>query len=278
MNKKLFYTTAAIVVVAAVAVLLWGSQRPNATSNLYDYISDLKYTPFDIPRDKWGVGTVISIESDGSENIIWKNSECLQLTTKKTAILNSTPDIDTAEVTLPSNRYQITRGANLEVSLAKSISPDLKLDGAFDDNRVNSVEITIEGPKEATASDGTIKRRIVAFTEAGESCIEDIFREGNYVIDRVLSLEGFAFSFKTSSQTDLSLDADIMNEIHLDPKLQAELQGKSTLTSNKSRVVGYRLFKMEIEPGLAEGGIVAIRVDAGLLKKNAISRNELLHE
>jgi hypothetical protein len=259
--------------IAAIFIIFWflPSEPKQITQGLKQFVADHKYEPFAIPRNNWGAGTVISFDEDGSENIIWRNNECLSFTNQDNITSGSIPDIDSSDISLASSKYMLSSDATIELGLGKTISPELKLEAALSDNRIKSIEISINGPTESTVSDGRIKQRIKDLSITGNTCVDDIFAEDVYVIDRILALDGFSYSFKTSSKSNIALDIKLMKKIQLAPDLYKGFKGKYSLYSQEYRMVGYRLFKLHIEGGLVEGNLITTRVDVSKAKQLAKS-------
>jgi hypothetical protein len=261
-------TITATVLLTIAAVVYFESQETpevSTASALMDFVSNNGYEAFPIPRNKWGVGTVISFnKKTGNENIERHNDECLKLTS---------PEVDEAEASLATSSYRMSRNANVEFSLAKGIASGVDLSAGLEDTRVDGIDITITAPRERLVSQGKLTDRIIQVTEEGNTCTDKIFEDGYYVIDRVLAVEGFSFTFKSKRGNTITMDTTLMDAIKLAPELRQKFEGNGSLASSKSRIIGYQLFDMNIKPGLAEGGIEAIRVNPAELKRRILTEN-----
>jgi len=231
--------------------------------HLQKYIDDNGYTAFALPRDNWGGGTVVNFNG-GRENIVYFNDQCLALSGP-----GDTSDIRVANASLVASSYTIKRGAKIEASLAKDFAANVDINGAYNDSRVSTVKISLTSPKEYVASQGSIRARIRTLIESGNSCVDMLFHDGVFVIDRVVGVDGFSYSFETEQGQSLSLDATLLQAINLSPELSASLQGQAAMSSNAHRMLGYRLFKYTAQGGLGESEIIETRVSpqeiAGML-------------
>ncbi|MBY0420900.1 MAG: hypothetical protein K2Q06_01265 [Parvularculaceae bacterium] len=242
---------------AVCAAMLWGCQTTgvvNTPGALQKYIDQNGYTPFSLPRDKWGGGTVVKF-SGGRENIVYFNDQCLGLTGPGDAT-----DIRSADVSLPQSSYTISRTAKVEASLAKDFAANVDITAAYNDSRVSKVNVTLTGPKELVASQGSIAARIRALIAAKNPCVDEIFKDGSFVIDRVVAVDGFAYTLETTQGQSLNFDAAILKAINVGPELSAKLVGNSAMSSSTPRMLGYRVFKYTAEGGLGETKIKGTRV------------------
>lgn len=233
--------------------------RANVTA-LKRYADDNNYVPFDLPRDDWGPGTIIAIEN-GAEDIKAFNDQCFRLA-KGT-------DYREASATIPNMSYKISRDNKLEAGLAKGVVRDIDITGAYQDSRVSEVTFTSTDPKEETASQLTMDMRVEQLIqEQNEGCLRQVFAENNYVIDRVLTLGTFAFSFKDKQGRTIKLDATLAEALGIKFGNTVGLEGKSEIKSDGERMVGYRLYKY-IPPDsgfIGEGEVESTRVDVEELK------------
>jgi len=217
-------------------------------------VIDNGYEPFALPRDNWGGGTVVKF-TNGRENIVFFNDQCLALSGPGDA-----SDIRIANVSLTESSYTISKSAKLEASLAKDFSKDIDIGGAYNDSRVAKVNIAVTTPKELVASQGSIRAKIRSLIAEGNPCVDEIFAKDVFVIDRVVLVDEFSYSLESTEGQSLKFDASILQAIKASPELSARLEGKAVLTSNAPRMVGYRLFRYTVEPGLGETRINETRV------------------
>lgn len=252
------------IIVTAVAIFLgnFGSSSPppNAQSVLQNFVAQSKFEPFDVPRANWGVGTVISFNEDGSDNIIWKNRECLKLVHQKSVGAGEEYDIETTAISLPTSRYVIDKNATLEFSLAKIFSPTTNVKAALQDSRVAHIEIDFSNPVTDNVSDGVVEAKIKQLSIQNNACVDKIFEPGVYMIDEVISLTRFSYRFLDKQNDVISLDAGLVNKMNVASSASQAFIGSSELQANDSRYIGFKLFQYQLEGGMAEAKIVATRV------------------
>lgn len=245
-----------LVIFAAVVSGCVTPSKVRTAEHLQKYVVDNGYEPFALPRDNWGSGTVVRF-SGGRENIVFFNDQCLALSGP-----GDMSDIRMANVSLPESSYKISRSAKLEASLAKDFAANIDIGGAYNDTRVAAVNVALKSPKELVASQGSIVARIRSLIAAGNPCVDMLFADGVFVIDRVVAVDGFSYSLDSSENQGLRFDAAILKAINASPTLSATLEGKATMSSDTPRIVGYRLFRYTAEAGLAEPKITESRVSS----------------
>lgn len=249
-------TVAKFAIAGAASFMLFAcaTTPPHTAEHLQKYMDDNHYTAFALPRDNWGGGTVVSF-SGGKENIIYFNDQCLNLSGPGDA-----DDIRTANVSLPSSNYTISKTAKVEASLAQGVVEGANLKGAFNDSRVSTIKIALTSPKEYVSSQGTIKNRIKQLIASGNECVDALFEDGAFVIDRVIGVDGFAYTFETEKGQSISLDAGLLNAMSISPSYSASLAGDAALSSDTPRLLGYRLFRYEVKAGLGETNVIETRI------------------
>ena len=228
------------------------TEKPSKT--LSQLLQSKKYTAFTLPRDKWGVGTIIKF-TDGEEDIIAFDDECLAISAGETA------SAQTSEVSLETASYKRGSIGKLEAALAKDVVEDVELTGAFNDTRVSEVTISTDNPIERAVSQVALERRVNLLVEQeNEACVAALFTEGHFVIDRVLRVDGVEITFDQDNDAKLTLDIDLAKAIGVDGEISTEIVGKSELSSKAPRLIGYQLYRFDSESGFGRTEITSERL------------------
>jgi hypothetical protein len=267
------------MLVLAIVTIVYGfnlysdkQQKMNIQTarHLEGFIKSQKYEKFDISRENWGAGTVISFQK-GTENIEWFNSECLGLIEFDKS--TNQGHIRETKVTLPDLKYSISSDASVEAKLANAFDKGTDVNGSLKDKRVASVKINLEKPVERAVSDGTMTQKIKQLFANDQDCAQKILEPGVFVIDRIIKLGGFSYSFLSDSNTELEIDAKVLDEMGVSTAVQNQFIGKSQMVSNEPRILGYRLYQYQVEGGLGESELVGKRVtlkQIAQLKKDSV--------
>lgn len=216
-----------------------GLSLAGCATPLQKYIKAHKYEPFAIPRSDDGIGIIITFR-DGAESLVAARSECFP----KESVPGADPLI---RVALEEETYEIKDSDGVELNLAKAIANGVDLKAAFNYAQVKKVRISFLEPFEDRISEISVEKH--AKTLAGE-CLKAILAKDDYVINRVLGAKGIAYTFLSENNSKLTLDANILNQISLEPSLQRQYTGKTDLSAEFPILIGYRLLRPQISPGL----------------------------
>lgn len=204
------------------------------------YVMDHDYEPFVIPRSADGVGVIITFR-DGAESLVASREECLPAA----SVPGANPLI---RVQLESQSYELRDNDRLDLNLAKAISSEIDLKGAFKYSRVKKVKISFTNPFEDRVSEVSVKNHANTLTGA---CLEAIKNKKNFVINRVLGAQGISYSFVDESNAAITLDADLMKQINANAALERQYAGQTELKVDFPVFIGYRLLQPQILPGMA---------------------------
>jgi len=208
---------------------------------LQKYVKSHDYTPFTIMRTDWGVGTVVSY-NNGVETIEAFPNECVDLSPKPT------------DVTLRQYEYTLEKTDKIELDLGKALGENVDLSSAFNNKRISKVKISIENPKEKALSRRSVKNKLIELAENGkQGCVDDITT--NTVIIRVLEIGKLNYSFLDEKNKELTIDAQIMNDIKFNSELKRTYEGKTEITIETPTLVGYRLSQFDVSQGLTESDL-----------------------
>jgi hypothetical protein len=207
---------------------------------LSQYIRQYKFTPFDVPRDGDGDGTVIAF-NNGQETIVAGPNECLS----PTSIAR-----DQSNVFLVDMEYEVTRNAKLELQAAKVLESSVDIGGAFNDERVKKVKVRWVDP---------FRRRI---TELGRdtylkqlpkdsACHRVLTDKRNLIIHTILGANGVEYSFIGENDSAVSLDAKLLDQMNLGGQLRSQFEGKGSLVVSRPVFMGYRAWKGSPASGFA---------------------------
>ena len=214
-----------------------------AKSPLEAYIKKNGYSPFRIPRENWGTGSIVNYKQ-GTEEIVALNSDCLKL------------DSTSTNVVLSQYSYTAKRGMNIELSLAKVLDKNLDISAAYTDSRVKNVVISIQDPKESIIPTIRVKRRIVEFNNSNEKdCLEEIVKNKNIVLIRVLSVKSLDYTFLDDKNNKIAIDAALLDKMNVDASYQNEYQGKTTLKVDKQTFFGFRAASFQAGSGLVDTSV-----------------------
>ncbi len=203
------------------------------------FVKLYKFIPFNIPRDGDGVGTIIAFKKR-AEVVIAAPNECLKL---------DQLTIDTLKGNLPNFEYSLSKKNDLEFNTGKIFGENIKLISAYKDKRVDSVKVNFEDVFEIRTSRISVKKHI---PNIDSLCIKETVKKKNYLIERVLGVGSISISFYNKSGTEIELDVSLMDEIKLGDNFKEEFQGKSSLVFNEPRLIGYRIWDVDMELGFAE--------------------------
>ncbi len=148
MNIKQKVTSILLITITMVFI---GCKSP-----LQKFIYELNYIPFEVIRSDWGAGTIIT--KNNGELIVAFNDECINQSARVT------------DASIPNYSYEVKRDNKLELNLAKILDENIKLESAFENNRVKKVNIKIEDAKEFAISEVSIKNKIKDFIRSMFKC------------------------------------------------------------------------------------------------------------
>lgn len=250
-----------ICVMLAVAMAGCGTSKPDVEvgNTLADYVTQYHYTPFVIPRDSFGPGTIVAFEGK-REEIKASNNDCLKLS------LNQ--GFEETNVSIASTSYTVTSSTDLSAALAKGAIESVDLSGAFKDSRVKTVSIGFSDPKEVVASDISLDNRVKQLiSDQNDGCVRRIFDARNYVIDRVLSVQSIRVEFKDASNQTIKLDAALLGKLGLNAQASSGLDGKADITANAMRMIGYRLWQYKSRGGMGSSEFERLPVDPARIRE-----------
>lgn len=243
---------------ALFAIGFANASYPAGDTPLAKYVREHQYTPFEIPRGNWGVGTVLSFPK-GAEELIQYNEDCLKL--KMTKPSGPARDIQSADAGLDATSYTISRSAALELALPKILSRVVDLGAAFNDARVVGVEVSFTEPKEYVVSTGRLRKRVPELVkEHADQCIEDIFNKDNIVVSRVLGVSSLQYSFRSKSGDILKLDAKLLNGMGLTGDAARNLEGSTSIEVKTPVLIGYRAYQFKAKGGLADSPVSIVEL------------------
>lgn len=243
MNRRIIQV---LVIATVLAVLSIGWRRK--PDPLKDYVKQYKYTAFNPPRDRDGVGTIIDFKNR-TESVVADDTQCL---TNEAA-----PRGPNIEVATLNQEYTLTRNSSLDFNLAKGYIKEADLAGAFKDNRVKAVSIQLIEPYESRLTKYTVAQYLSKL-KPGDPCRQYMADPKNFVIERTLAAKGVRYAFKNSSNQNINLDATLLNAIGLKGGTASNFVGASTLQWDKPLLIGYRLWKVR-EASAVAGSQLTIR-------------------
>jgi hypothetical protein len=229
-------------------------------TGLFAYVKDKGYEPLKIPRTKWGPGTVVSFDARGNENIVMFNDQCLNLTEPVIGSDQDTPDVRVSPASLNNTTFKHTRDMGADIALEKGISKDIDVSGAFNDNRVREVNVTIGGAWQYTVSDLTLVQRLRTLLASNSECAQLLLRPGNFVVDDALIVGKSSFTFIGEGNTKINLDLGLLSALKLTPNFSTVYNGKSELPVESPSIIGYKLYAVQANLGSAGTTIEVRRV------------------
>lgn len=236
--KKIYFAILAVVLIGCAVSSKKGT-KPHKK-----YIKDQNYTPFTIPRQGEGVGTLISFQ-DGFESLIMRKNKCL----------GGIQEVE-LPVTLPDFSYELKESNKVELDASKIINQNLNLSGAFESNGVKTVEVTFVEPFEIAIPRSDIKDLIRDLNnsniEAQKRCVNEITDRKNLLIERVLGAKKIKYRFLNNRNQAMNLNADILQKINITGERAQELNMSTSLDVDFPVIVGYRAWNIKKVPGLAE--------------------------
>lgn len=232
---------------------------PSDSQTVAEIMFEKRYTPIDVIRNDWGVGTVINFQ-DGVENIVWFDSECLGLQQGDSIAATSGATLNTKSMYFSSEK-------DLEGSMAENLVEGVDLSGAYKDGRVVSVEVSFSKPFETVVSDGGLTLRIEELVEKKQSCVERIISGNAFVIDRTVSAAGFISSFSDDRNFEIKIDADLLSVLNADGSVRNRFLGSDRISSEEPRILGYRIYKYILDAGISRTGIVRERLSPEDIEK-----------
>ena len=208
---------------------------------LQGWVEANKYVPFTVARGDWGPGTVVDFP-DGAEEIVAFDKDCLELAQNNL--------VETSQAALVSGSYLIRNAGSADLSLTRTFGKQLDLSGAFKDQRVSAIKVSLGGATEEASSVTALRERATALTEAHkDECVNTLFSRDNAIICRVLVVAGFAYDFQGSAGSSIGMDASLLKSMSVSGTVADALSGKAGLTSETPTMVGYRLCRLKAKAG-----------------------------
>jgi len=242
-KNKIYSVILLITLISTGLVAFKDKNKIRKSKELDQFIKLYNYVPFNIPRDGDGIGTVISFKKK-KETVIAAPNECFKLE-KLT--------IDTIRVNLPDYDYILSKQNDLEFNTGRVFGNNVKLTGALKNERVDSVKVSFSDVFVVRATRISVERHM---KDMDELCRKRALQKKNYLIERVLGVGSIKVSFYNKNGQEIKLDADLMDGIKLGNTFQRQFQGKSSLSFSEPRLIGYRIWDVDIELGLAETNYV----------------------
>ena len=200
-------------------------------------IQNYGYVPFKIPRSGDGVCTIITF-TNRNEAVVASKNDCLPKIS-----------VDTLNNTIPDFSYTITPDNKVGVDLGQIFGTKFTLDAAFKYSRVKRINVKLIKPFEVRATRTSVEKEVLNLTKTDPICTKNIFAKNNYVIERVFGAHGIEITLQDSVSRAIGIDAQILNEITVDPTLRNKFLGAATMKARSIALFGYRIWKYEGKPG-----------------------------
>lgn len=248
-------------VLATAAVFLGSCATSGGGGPLHAYLSQYKYEPFNPPRSRDGVGTIIDFKN-GSESVVASpdppESQCLTA-----AAVPRGGDIDLATLT---QDYTITRTSALDANIAKGYIRNVDISGAYNDKRVKTVHVQLISPYEARLTRAAVAGYLGSVSQA-DPCRKFMADPKNYVIESVLGAKGIRYTFLGSGNEKVNIDTTLLKAIGLTGSTGTEFTGTSAIEWNSPVLIGYRLWKVTEAPGIAGAPLIIQEVTSSDLAR-----------
>lgn len=230
---------------------------------LQEYIADKGFAPLKVPRDKPGAGTLVRFDSDAGEIIVdpAEGGLCIGK-----AISEGTVTVQRGEARLEKIAYDLEEDSTLELSAARIIQDDLRLDAVFKDKRVQRVKIEFASPFQEYVPESFVKQ-YVSTQPAGSTCHDYLTAdEGVFIIHMVLGAEGLSYSFYDENERAITIDAGLMDLVGAKAEIKSKYVGQTTLEVDGKTLFGVKVYQVVKRSGAAETVLVTRPVSADDLK------------
>lgn len=231
--RKTLLCLSALSVLAGCAF-----NKPNAGLN--QYIRDLDYQPFALPRSQDGVGTIIDFKN-GTESLVATGNECF-LKANSNAV--NTRKVGTTDV-----ERTVDLGADISFSLPRSVLNVADISGLARASKAKSIKVSLKQPFEQYISRMQFRSYINALA-SDDPCMPLLTDARNLIISQTLGAEGVSYQFLDGSDNAISLTADIVNGANLKPELRAKIQGTNKLETTEPLLIGYRTWDVTKPSGV----------------------------
>jgi hypothetical protein len=218
------------------------------SKELDSFVKLYKYVPFNIPRDGDGVGTIVRFKRK-AEAVIAAPNECFEL---------SSLTIDTLKGTLPNYEYRLSKENDVEFNTGKIFGDNVNLSGAFKDGRVDSVMVKFTDVYEVRSTRISVERQLQTMDKL---CKKRALQKKNYLIERVLGVGAIEVKFYNRNGKEIKIDLNLMDDMKIGYQLKKEFNGQYSLSFSEPRLIGYRLWDIDIEVGFAETSLVLDSLD-----------------
>lgn len=218
--------------------------RPTA---LNDYLRVHRYTPFDLPRDNWGTGTLIRFE-DGTERIVATRSQCFALAPSAE---------DSSRVAMTNVSYDLSRSDSLELNIGKLLGDQVEVRNVFGAGQVGRVRITLADPFRVVIPEMSIRRHIAALGASNANdCLEALTHRDHYLISEIIGVKGVQYEFFDRSNSRVNVNADLIGRMGLTGQSRAVTEGRSTLNVDGTMYLAYRIYRVGTRGGYLATDIV----------------------
>lgn len=253
MPSHSLYVLGAVFAIVLFAGCTTGAEfMKKSRSPLTAYIEDNGFTPFNPPRSGDGAGTIIQFNSQKEESIVFDAKKCFPRT--------SVP-IETKDIAALEHEYTLRSDSKLELSLPVLAKYKVDVKGAIGSNGVKSVNIKFDAPVIQRIAKGYAKDYVRSLNPA-DTCVEEITRDSNLVIHSVLGARGVEYTFNGEGGNKLSLTAEILNSMKVNPETSQQFKGASSLkfkvdNTDKDQLMlfGYRAWRATEVPGALKSSV-----------------------
>ncbi len=229
--------------MAIVALAGCSLERTDQSSRepLSTLIQSNGYVPFEIPRENWGPGTVLSFV-DGHERMLAFDSECFALA--RNGLIGSTDSGSLA------GSFPVDPNDSLDRSLSRKFREGVDVSAALQDSRVRSVNYAFAGEHADDVSTRLLENRLQKLNEdMREDCVSEISSGNAIVIERVLGVESIEYTFSDENGTFLPADAAILGLVGLTGDSASGFAGAEALSSRRPMQLGYRAVQFKSREG-----------------------------
>lgn len=239
-------------------------KQPKAQSAILkessSFLKTYSYLPFKIPRLGDGVGTLISLDKDKTDNLEMALGICIN---------EKNLDIKSSKGSLPNYTYTLKTKDSILFDPSEILGNNLTLEFIKSKNIADSVVVSFSGIKEYSVSRSLLRKEIKRIVnDKDEHCAKEVSNPNFYLIDRVLSASSFEIKFYNKNKKLLKLDASAKQILKSNIANFIDDNGYSILKSDEERFIGFRPYKVEILPGSGEVDVNFRKVDLEELLRN----------
>jgi hypothetical protein len=231
--RKMLFCVATLSALAGCA-----ANKPNAGLN--QYIRDLDYQPFALPRSQDGVGTIIDFKN-GTESLVATGDECFLKMNGST--------VNKRKVGTTDVERTIDLGADMSFSLPRSLLSFADISGLAKASKAKSIKVSLKQPFEQYISRLQFRSYVNGLSST-DPCKPLLTDAQNLIISQTLGAESVSYQFLDSSDNAISLTADIVNGANLKPELRSKIQNTNKLETAEPLLIGYRTWDVTKPSGV----------------------------